>query len=183
MPEQHRRRIDQILDPGFTDNLTEIDLDELRHRRRICDEVENELSYYRRMLHGRMDLLAFELRRRRGEDDRTLIEALPEILAESTSGYVPTGPSGRPVRVSVPDLPEHRRRQIDEVLEADFLTRIALVEESELLEIQQTLVDAEVMISERRHGVQEAFNAVQAELTGRYRDGLANFDEILGRSD
>lgn len=183
MPEQHRRRIDQILDPAFTQDLENLDLDELRQRRRICDEVENELSYYRRMLHGRMDLLAFELRRRRGEDDRSLIEALPEILADSASGYAPMGPTGRPVKVTVPDLPEQRRRQIDEVLEADFLTRIALVEETELLEIQRTLVETEATVSERRHAVQEAFNAVQAELTGRYRDGLANFDEILGRSD
>lgn len=183
MPEQHRRRIDRILDPEFTRDLTTVDIDELRDRRRVCDEVENELSYYRRMLHGRMDLLAFELRRRRGEDSRSLIEALPEILADSASGYVPTGPSGRPVKVTVPDLPEQRRRQIDEVLEADFLTRIALVDESELLEIQQSLVETEAVVSERRHAVQEVFNAVQAELTGRYRDGLANFDEILGRSD
>lgn len=177
---EHRRRIDQILEPAFIEDLDGLSLDDLRDRRRMCDDVENELSYYRRMLHGRMDLLGFELRRRSGEETRSLIEALPEILTDPASGYVP---SGRPTKVTLPDLPDQRRRHIDEVLEADFLTRIALVEDDELNEIQLSLVETETEISSSRHAVQEAFNTVQAELTRRYKDGLANFDEILGRSD
>ncbi len=176
----NRRRIDQIVDEDFVADLGSLSLDLLRERRRLCDQVENELSYYRRMLHGRMDLLLFELRRRRGEETRSLIEALPEILSDSGSGYEP---SGRPIKVAIPDLPDQRRRRIDEVLEADFLTRIALVEESELLEIQLALVETEADISAQRHTVQEKFNLVQAELTNRYKEGLANFDELLGRSD
>ncbi|MBT8164342.1 MAG: hypothetical protein KJP22_14840 [Acidimicrobiia bacterium] len=177
---EHRRRIDQIIEPDFVVGLEELSLDDLRDRRRMCDDVENELSYYRRMLHGRMDLLGFELRRRSGEETRSLIEALPEILTDGASGYVP---SGRPTKVTLPDLPDQRRRHIDEVLEADFLTRIALVEDDELNEIQRSLVETETEISTKRHAVQEAFNTIQAELTRRYKDGLANFDEILGRSD
>lgn len=175
-----RRRIDQITDPEFVSDLGSLTIDVLRDRRRLCDDVANELSYYRRMLHGRMDLLLFELRRRRGEETRTLIEALPEILSESASDYVP---SGRPTKVTLPDLPDHHRRRIDEVLDADFLTRIALVEESELLEIQLALVETEADVSNQRQSVLDAFDLVQAELTNRYKDGLANFDELLGRSD
>lgn len=177
---EHRRRIDQIVEPEFVEGLGDLSLDALRDRRRICDDVENELSYYRRMLHGRMDLLGFELRRRSGEETRSLIEALPEILTDSASGYVP---SGRPTKVTLPDLPDQRRRHIDEVLEADFLTRIALVQDDELNEIQRSLVETETEISAQRHSVQEAFNTIQSELTRRYKEGLANFDEILGRSD
>lgn len=177
---EHRRRIDQILEPEFVEGIDELSLDALRDRRRMCDDVENELSYYRRMLHGRMDLLGFELRRRSGEETRSLIEALPEILTDSASGYMP---SGRATKVTLPDLPDQRRRHIDEVLEADFLTRIALVEDEELNEIQRSLVETETEISSKRQAVQEAFNTIQSELTRRYKDGLANFDEILGRSD
>lgn len=177
--DENRRRIDQILEPAFVDGLAELALDELRDRRRVCDAVENELSYYRRMLQGRMDLLAFELRRRSGEEERTLIEALPEILADSSHGYEP---SGRPTRVTIPDMPEQRRRKIDEVLEADFLTRIALVDEDKLSELQQALVESEQEISHQRRAVQERLDVVMDELRRRYQDGLANFDEILGRS-
>jgi hypothetical protein len=177
---EHRRRIDRIMESDFVEGLADLSLDELRERRRVCDDVENELSFYRRMLHGRMDLLGFELRRRSGEETRSLIEALPEILTDGASGYMP---SGRATRVTLPDLPDHRRRQIDEVLEADFLTRIALVEDDELNDIQRSLVETESQISSQRHAVQEAFNTIQSELTRRYKDGLANFDEILGRTD
>lgn len=177
---EHRRRTDQIMEPEFVEGLQDLSLDDLRERRAMCDAVENELSYYRRMLHGRMDLLGFELRRRTGEETRSLIEALPEILTDHASGYMP---SGRPTKVTLPDLPDQRRRHIDEVLEADFLTRIALVEEMELNEIQRSLVETEAEISAQRHSIQEAFNTIQSELTRRYKDGLAGFDQILGRSD
>ena len=62
MTEQKRRRIDQIQDPAFLADLESVDLDELRQRRRMCGDLDTELSFYRRLLHGRMDLLAFERR-------------------------------------------------------------------------------------------------------------------------
>ena len=180
MSEQ-RRRIDQIIEPDFIEGLEDLPMEVLRERRRLCDDVENELSYYRRMLHGRMDLLNFELRRRRGEETRSLIEALPEILSDHPTG--PShGPAGRPSRVILPALPEVRRRAVDKALEDDFLSRLAFVEEDELLEIQQSLVDVEGTISDQRRAVQDVYDAVQAELTRRYREGLASFDELLGRS-
>lgn len=61
-----RRRIDQVREAEFLDDITTIPLDDLRSRRDLAEEVETELSYYRRLLHGRLDVLAFERRRRRG---------------------------------------------------------------------------------------------------------------------
>ena len=80
MHTENRRRIDIINDNAFLADIGEVDLDMLRQRRALADAVETELSFYRRLLHGRMDLLAFEMRRRNGEETRSLIEALPEIL-------------------------------------------------------------------------------------------------------
>ena len=56
---EKRRRIDQILDPAYTENLPGLDLGELRARRQVAADVESELSYYRRMLHGRMGDLTY----------------------------------------------------------------------------------------------------------------------------
>jgi len=174
-----RRRIDRIRDDEFLADIQDAELDDLRDRRRMCDDLENELSYYRRMLHGRMDLLAFELRRRSGEETRTMMEALPEILTDG-----PTRPdaAGRPTRIEVPDLPEDRRRRIDMVLDDNFLGRLVTIEEADLQEVQSNLVDLEADISEQRSDTQHAFDAIQAELTRRYRDGLGGFDELLGRA-
>lgn len=177
--EPHRRRIDIIADPEFTDDISSIGIDELRSRRAMCDDVDNELSYYRRLLHGRMDLLSFELRRRSGEETRSLIEALPEILAGNEA--LSAAPStGRAVPVEIPDLPETGRRTVDRALSDDFLSRLPDIDQDELEEIQRVLTEVEEEISEQRRLVYDTYEKLQAELTRRYRDGLADIDQLLG---
>ncbi len=174
--EQHRRRIDQILDDDFLADVEAMPLDELRTKRRLCDDVDTELSYYRRMLHGKMDLLSFELRRRAGEEERTLLEALPDILAGSEP--VRTA-SGRALPVSAPEVPASGRRAVDRVLEADFLVRLPSLDNDELESIQRELTEVETKVSEQRRDVYEVFERIQAELTRRYREGLADAGELI----
>jgi hypothetical protein len=175
--EERRRRIDIVQDEGFTASLGDLAVAELRRRRAVCSDLDIELSYYRRLVHGRMDLLAFEVRRRRGEDERSLLEALPEILAgEGTAG--PGFPERR-VDVEVPDLPEVGRRAIDKVLSDDFLARLPDLGDDELAEIQQRLVAVEAELSRQRRAVYDAYDRIQAELTGRYEAGAADPDDLL----
>jgi hypothetical protein len=182
-PEPHRRRIDIVTDPDFTAGIENIPLDELRERRLTCDDLDTELSYYRRLLHGRMDLLAFELRRRSGEEERSLIEALPEILAGSET-VADREPSGVPraLPIETPDIPLEGRRTIDRVLGDDFLARLPSLEHSELERIQGLLTEAEAEISNQRKAVYEAYELIHAELTRRYREGLADVTELLESS-
>jgi hypothetical protein len=172
---EYRRRIDMVLDPSFVEGLESIDLDELRSRKKMADEVETELSYYRRLLHGRLDLLAFEMRRRTGEETRSLIEALPDVLgAGEQSGE---GRARFPTVFS-PDLPDDRRRHIDRVLEDDFLSRLPSLGDDELLEIRETLSENEVDISTRRRSVQKAVDALHHELVRRYKEEAADLTII-----
>ncbi len=177
--DQSRRRIDQVSDPTFTRDLDTLPLDELRERRHVLDDLDRELSYYRRILHGRMDLLAFELRRRSGEETRSLIEALPEILADSPTGDRETLPKALPVEP--PELPARGRRAIDRALGNDFLARLPELDDAELEEIQRGLTEAERAVSAQRRTVYEAHEQILAELTRRYRTGLADVDELLPR--
>ncbi len=177
--DDQRRRIDRILEPGFLDDVRTVTLTELRDRRKMCDDVDTELSYYRRLLHGRMDLLAFELRRRRGEETRTLLEALPEIMAGTERSG---GSGGRQMPIEVPDLPEVGRRPVDRVLEDDFLGRLPSIDDDELADIQSKLTKAEHEVSGQRRQVYEAFEQISAELTRRYGEGLADADELLRNS-
>lgn len=176
---QHRRRIDQVRDAEFTSGLGDLTLDELRRRRSLLDELDTELSFYRRLLHGRMDLLSFEMRRRSGEETRSLIEALPEILA---GGDVPPrGREGLPrvLPITAPEFAGEGNRTIDRVLGDDFLAHLPTLEDHELEEIQALLTAAEVEISEQRRDVYEAYEVVTGELTRRYREGLADPSELL----
>jgi len=164
---EQRRRIDQVLSPDFVAQLREADLETLRGRRNLADEVETELSYYRRMLHGRMDLLAFEMRRRSGEETRSLIEALPEILG----GEAPNRRSQHRPGTLAPDLPLEGRRPIDSVLDDDFLSRLPALSDEELGEIQENLALTEQDVSEERLEVQAVFDQIQAEILRRYMEG------------
>lgn len=182
--EQNRRRIDIVSDPTFTSVLDSLTLDELRERRSLCADLDTELSYYRRLLHGRMDLLAFELRRRSGEETRSLIEALPEILAGGeTAGS--SGGQGKDVlalkalTIEPPDIPSTGRRDIDRALADDFLTHLPTIAVDELEAIQVSLTTVEREVSAQRRTVYEAYEKVLGELTGRYRDGLASPDDLL----
>jgi hypothetical protein len=164
---QSRRRIDQVLDPEFVDGLDDLHLDEIRSRRQLAGDVENELSYYRRLLHGRMDLIRFEMRRRAGEETRSLIDALPEILADSE----PTG-SNRSGRYEVPDLPalpDVGKREIDHVLGGDVLLRLHEIDADALASALDSISDMEVEVSNRRRNVQRVEDALVKALAGRYR--------------
>lgn len=166
---QSRRRIDQVLDPEFVADVAGLELDEVRARRSLAGDVENELSYYRRLLHGRMDLIRFELRRRTGEETRSLIEALPEILADPE----PTG-NHRTGRYEVPDLPmlpDVGKREIDHILGGDVLLRLNELDDEALASALDAISEMEVEISEQRKSVQQVEDRLVEELAARYRVG------------
>jgi hypothetical protein len=153
----------------------------LRRRRGVCDDLDAELSYYRRLLHARMDLLAFEMRRRKGDEARSLIEALPDILAEGDHEAKPHFVVPKSLPIDPPDIPTEGRRSIDRVLADDFLTHLPDIDDEELAEIQVMLTDAERRISDQRRAVYETLETLTAEVARRYRDGLASVNELLGK--
>ena len=177
----HRRRIDLALDPEFITDLETVDVPELRERRQLLDILDTELSYYRRILHGRMGLLDFELRRRSGLETRSLIEALPEILADPPSGKT-TNPLDKELPVEPPELAGAGRRSIDQVLGDDFLSRLPMLDDAELASIRDSLSETEQTVSDQRRAVHDAHDLITGELTRRYRDGLADADELLSHS-
>ncbi len=177
-----RRRIDQIQDPSFLTDVESIGIDELRRRRDMCGDLDVELSYYRRMLHGRMDLLSFELRRRSGEETRSLIEALPEILAGDHEPMPSRSPGeGRTIPIEAPDIPEVGRRPVDRALGDDFLARLPELSDEDLAGVQEMLAGTESKISRQRRSVFDALDRLQEELTSRYRDGGTDASESLDR--
>lgn len=181
MTDTHKRRIDIVIESAFVEGLADADMDELREKRSICNDLDTELSYYRRLLHGRLDLLSFEVRRRSGEETRSLIDALPEILASDMSGGSRSG-MPRPLSVDTPDIPEAGRRIVDRVLGDDFLTRLPALEDAELEEIRTSLADVERSVSRDRRAVYAAHEQINDELARRYREGLTKVENILQKS-
>ena len=84
-----QRRIDRVLDPRFVADVGQLDLAELRSRREEAEAEEADISYLRRLLQGRLDILRAELVRRSqgGEQDVAgLLAGLPAILTDDAPG-------------------------------------------------------------------------------------------------
>ena len=94
--------VDALLAPAFLENATAQPMSEVRRLRREAEQQEVNLSYTRRLLQGRLDIVRRELQRRAEDDGRSLVDLLPEILAEK----------GRaPRTVSAGTRPSSRRRR------------------------------------------------------------------------
>jgi hypothetical protein len=126
-----------------------------------------------------MDLLSFEMRRRTGEESRTLIEALPDILAGGEGETAPHFMVPKTLPVEPPEIPIEGRRSIDRVLGDDFLAHLPEIEDEELRSIQEVLTDTERKVSMQRRAVYEVLEILTGEVARRYRDGLASVTELL----
>jgi hypothetical protein len=169
-----RRRIDKVLSEGYADHLDGIDLDELRSRRREAEQEEADLSYIRRMLQGRMDILRAELARRGGGGDK-IVEHLSSVLAESARS---DHGLGRFLRVEPSRVDEHRRL-VEQIIADVGVSDVEHHSEDELRESLGRLEGFEHEVSEDRRAVQTVMDALTAEVLVRYKSGAANVDDLL----
>lgn len=162
-----RRRIDIVLEPEYLADLSEASLEDLRKRRSTTEDVETQISYYRRLIHGRMDLLNFEVRRRGGEEERTILEALPEILA---SGMI-LGPEPNLKHIeTMPPLPTSTgRRLIDKIMDDGVLTQLPELTDEDLAEALDRLEEVETELSTQRKQLHGVIDSLQGEIIARYR--------------
>jgi hypothetical protein len=162
-----RRRIDIVLEPEYLANLSGLELDELRRRRHTAEDVESQISYYRRLLHGRMDLLNFELRRRGGEEERTLLEALPEILA---SGMVfGEEPNLKHIETMPPIPSKTGRRLIDTIMDDSVLTQLSDLSDDDVVEALDQIQEVETEMSNQRKQLHAVIDTLQSEIVARYK--------------
>ncbi len=172
-----RRRLDTISAPEFISGLDNVDDADLRERRRVCAEVEHELSYHRRLLHGRLDLVAFEQRRRRGDEQGDLVEGLPDVLNGVRVG--PGRPSATSSSVTPPESPTPGRRRIDMLLDDAFVAGLPDMSDEELGDLTNRLSAAERDVSAQRALVHVVEGRLTAELVRRYRSGTLSADDLL----
>ena len=162
-----RRRIDVVLEPEYLEGLPELDLNEVRRRRDTAEDVEEQISYYRRLLHGRMDLLDFEQRRRRGEEERSILEALPEILAKGM--ILGSEPTLKHIG-TMPPLPSVTgRRLIDKIMDDGVLANLPELTDDEIVEALERLREVETQLSNQRRQLHQVIDTLQDEMVSRYR--------------
>ena len=171
------RRIDRVLAEDYLAGISSIDMDEVRSLRKEAEQEETDLSYLRRLLQGRLDILRAELARRSGADAGDLVDALPQILADEGASSSPHG-LGRHIAAEPSRADSHRRHV--EALVADVdLSNPAAHDEASLRRAVDVLEREEQEVSDKRRAVQTVMDACTAEITRRYRDGDADVSDLL----
>ena len=168
--------VDALLHPEFVDQALRQPMTEVRRLRRQAEQEEVNLSYTRRVLQGRLDIVRRELQRRAEDDGRSLVDLLPEILAEKGRG--PAHGLGRHQTVQ-PSAPEKYESWVNSLTPAVDLSAITELSDAKLEQAARALAEAESGLSERRRGVQQVMDALAAELGRRYRDGEADVAGLL----
>ncbi|MGW6455050.1 RsiG family protein [Streptomyces sp. NPDC055078] len=155
-------------------DLPALRLPELRTLRRDSQRDEADLSYVRRLLQGRIDILRAELARRT-DPEAPVVDRLSEILADAPSRH---RSSARHVTLSTPYGEEYRR------LAAEMLSDVELSDldartDQELHEGMRRLIRYEQQVSHRRQLLQRTADDCSAEIARRYREGEAQVDDLL----
>lgn len=172
---QDKRRIDRVLSGTYLVDIATLPLAELRARRDDAEQEEVNLSYVRRLLQGRLDIVRAELDRRAGRRGDVLT-ALPEILSESTRA-APRGLGRHADRE--PSHPEAARRRGEALLSGGELTDLTARSVEELQAAVPAYEAEERRQSDQRSAVQRVVDACNAEIARRYRDGEASVADLL----
>ena len=81
--------LDRILDPGYLGDLASLPMNDVRAMRAECQEVETGLSYLRRLVQGRLDIVGVERQRRRDGGEPGELSALDRAAARDPRGPHP----------------------------------------------------------------------------------------------
>lgn len=172
--------LERILVEDYLDGLAAIEAAELRSRRGECQVVETQLSYLRRLVQGRHDIVTSEIDHRRGGGDpgdvTDLVGRLPVILADRLHG---PGTGRLPAGLEPGELRGRLVDRLDAITDALELGAPQDAAADVLVRAADELADLELEISSLRRSLFDRIDAIQAELTRRYRDGETTVDDLL----
>ena len=174
--------IEQLLDPSFVDGIADLEMAELRGRRDECQHASDTLSYLRRLVQGRLDLVHDELERRSSggahRDLSAIVEGLKrgEILGEGTRS---SGLGRLPQSFSPADADGWIAAELDAVLPPDRIGDLPDIEEAELKEVAEKLQHIERRVSDQRAELHKRTDAFQEEIVRRYKTGEASVESLL----
>ncbi len=166
--EGGRRRLDRVLAPDFAADVDGMADVALADHRNDAEQEETDLSYARRLLQGRLDLLRAEATRRASgapdspRTDAELVEELARILAKDTPDETDTHfVSTEPSRVG-----EHRRT-VEAVIADVELSDVRHLDDARLQEATTRLTEMEQTLSRTRTAVQRVLDRLDEAAEAR----------------
>jgi hypothetical protein len=166
-----------VLAPDYVRGLGELDLAEVRRRRDDAAQEETDLSYLRRLLHGRIDIVRAEQKRRREGGASSVVSRLAEILSDNVVGASPSG-AGRHQPLE-PSRAEAHRRHVEALVSDADLSDVSSLPDDRLDLALRTYTAEEESVSKRRREVQKVVDSLNDEIGARYKAGSASVDTLL----
>ena len=151
----HRRPPVKFAEPA--PELSGLGLDQLRAYRAALSAEEDKVSYWRRLLHGRVDLLQAQA----SSHDALSIADLVRVLGDTGTGRSRRALLGIPTAVPLPDLPD--LDQLAQLWESDP------GDPDEVAHLVERLRAKESRLSEYRTALHQRIDAATGELIMRYR--------------
>lgn len=170
---------DRVFDASFVEDLESLDMDDLRKRRESCEILEAEISYTRRLLQGKLDILKARLEAMSSERSRlaSLRERLPAILGDGDGK--PRADIGKHPRHLVPPNADKHRREVEVLASETTLAHLDELEPEQIEEIVDSLISAEAEASENRKTAQRIIDEIKAEIIRRYKEGHEDPTSVL----
>lgn len=171
--------VDRVLREDYLGDVAVRPIEDVRAMRDECRAVEDKVSYRRRIIQGRLDIVAADLRRRAEGGSPAelgaLVEQLPDILSDK-GGARGTGrlPSGL-----IPPDDDDLTDDLDLVAGPDTLGHLADMSDDQVAVLARTVGDLERQASDGRKALFGRIDALNAELARRYGTGEADPARLL----
>ena len=169
----------KIAAADYLGDLAARPLAELRTLRAECQRVEDAVSYQRRLVQGRLDIVQSERERRAtGEppaDLEALVAGLPGALG---AGIVGTRRGHTTYEHELADV-DDVSAAVDTVVGPAQLASLPELSGQQLGELADRLRVLERDVSDRRRTVFDRLDELADELGRRYRDGATSVDNLL----
>jgi hypothetical protein len=172
--------LDRILTSAYLDDISSRSLSEIRAMRTECQEAEQALSYLRKLIQGRLDIVHTYLEHPGSDalrDLGALVNDLPGIL--SSSHRRPAGPGHLPMLLAPDTEEEDLTVELDAILGADEIGTLADLDLDQLNSVAGQLEVIERRVSAERRALHERIDTLQAELVDRHKTGRASVDGLL----
>ena len=161
----------ELLAPAFLDGLDDRPVADLRAMRDRAEAEEHRVSYARRILQGRIDLLRAEVDSR-GAGQHVAFQDLGTVLADQGgSGSFDPAKARAPKSVLPPDGDD----DLADLPEVD----LTALDPDELAQLARRYADRERELSDLRRGLFGVIDRLQDEIAERYRTGAASVGDLL----
>jgi DNA repair exonuclease SbcCD ATPase subunit len=165
-------RIQRLIDPAYVAAIDTRSLEELQSMKTQCNEIENALSYDRRLAQARVEILEAEHdRRESGGTVEDLVKDLPRILSDESGRSSITD-----TRVPPPDAPTvelHWPDGREELIADTTLANLPVLPAEELDSTLERLRAFERELSDLRREIHVVIDKLEREIASRQVAGTA----------